>query len=139
MISEIMLGVPLIGAVGTCIWLFKRAANAGDAAADARVSQVQTQAHLERAQFEADALRTALANSERRADALEGVIADEVARDPNPDLARNDVRGRLLRFSQATRPSAGATDPGAAADLSPTAAATSPRAAELPAGSATVR
>lgn len=94
------LAVTLAGCVALIAWLTYRVVSAADAFAKVRVAQAETEAHLEQSQFEASALRTALANAERRADALEGVLADEVNNAPDPNLARGDVRGRLLRIAQ---------------------------------------
>jgi hypothetical protein len=99
-VLAVALGAGNLGLVGIIVWLVYGRIAAADQAADARVAQVDTEGHLERAQFELENVKQALAAVEKRAAALEGIIADEVNASPNPDLARDDVRGRMLRIAR---------------------------------------
>jgi hypothetical protein len=77
-------------------------------AGDERALRMDANAKQERTAFELEQTKQALAAESKRADALEEVLRDEVNESPNPDLARTDVRGRLLRvarsWGEANRP-----------------------------------
>lgn len=100
-VLAIAFGAGNLGLVGVIVWLVYGRVGAADVAADARVAQVDTEGHLERAQFELEHVKQALAATEKRADALESIIADEINAHPNPDLARDDVSGRVQRIAAA--------------------------------------
>lgn len=95
----ILLGASLAGALALIAWLVHGRVTAADREADARVGQVATEAELERAQFELALAREALDASERRETIMQEAVADAINADPSPDLARNDVLGRVLRIS----------------------------------------
>lgn len=99
----VTLAIAVASALALIAWLVYRAVGASDSEADARVAQVATEAELERARYETEVTSKALAAANARANALERVIADDLNTAPNPDLARDDVRGRVLRLAQAWR------------------------------------
>ena len=96
----ILLGVALVATLPLIAWLVHGRVTAADQLGDARHGQSITEGELERKGFELEVTKKALEASNARAAALEEVLADEVAADPNPDLARGDVRGRLLRIAR---------------------------------------
>ncbi len=105
------LAVTLAAALGIIVWLVhgrvQDAANDGDI----RVAQVSTEAEAERLAFQLDVTEKALVAANKRAEALEGIIADELNDPPNADLPAADWRGRLLRLAQSWRGAADARSP----------------------------
>lgn len=100
-----------IGQAGLIAWLVHGRMADKDQAADARVGQVATEAESERTAYELDVTQKALAAANKRCDALEEIIADEINGNPNADLGRTDVRGRLLRIAGRWREAASARSP----------------------------
>lgn len=142
MIAEIIAGATTMSLTGTLIWLVHGRIRAADAVADARVAQSDTEAHLERAQFELETTKQALRAANARAEALEGVLADVQKANPGAGLDAHDWHGRMLRLAEAWRGTAAESGVPAVSDrddLSPPAAASSPNAHPVPSGSATVR
>ncbi len=68
--------------------------------ANERVDHANTRTELERKKFELEVTQKALAAANQRATALEEVLQDEINSSPNPDLARTDVRSRVLRLAR---------------------------------------
>lgn len=107
-VAVITLAIALVGAMGVIVWLVRRG--------DSRVDQVLLKTEelssakleigvktmiAERALFEKEKAEQALVIERARANALEEYIsADAQTKDPNADLAPDDVDGRMLRFSQ---------------------------------------
>ena len=97
----IVLATTLAGALGLLAWLVRGRVVAADQLADARVGQVATEAELERSGFELDIVKKALAASQKRADALERVIADEINdSESGLPLDRNGVRQRIVQIAR---------------------------------------
>lgn len=64
---------------------------------DMRATTIQ--ANLERSQFELAAVSERLEAANARATILEGLLNEEINANPNPDLARDDYRQRMLRIN----------------------------------------
>jgi hypothetical protein len=111
-VAVVVLATTLLSAVGVIAWLAFRVVKAAEQEADARVGQVATEAESERTAYELDVTQKALTAANKRADALEEIIADEINdENPNPDLARTDVRTRLLRIAGKWREAAATRSP----------------------------
>jgi len=107
-VAVITLAIALVGAMGVIVWLVRRG--------DARVDQVLVKSDelssakleinvktmiAERALFEKEKATQALIGERSRADALEEYISvDAQTKDPNADLAPDDIDGRMLRTSK---------------------------------------
>lgn len=100
-----MLGLPLAGSVAVNVWLTYRTVRGADKTADARVAQVETEAHLDRVQFELEQTKQALKAANARAAALEEILADDAP--VSRDLSPADWKQRLLRITQAWGDAAG--------------------------------
>jgi hypothetical protein len=100
---------------------------------DERVEHANTRTKLERRDYELDVTQKALVAANKRAAALEEVLNDEVNRSPNPDLARDDVRSRILRIARQWSEAADARNPLPAATSGAVPEGTAADAAE-PAG-----
>lgn len=113
MIAEVLAGISgagVLAALGSTIYFAVKHARAVEHAANVQIAQAHVEGELTRATFEIETLREQLALSERRADAFEEVLADDVNSKPNADLGRSDLRSRLLRFAQTTKPARGSSD-----------------------------
>jgi hypothetical protein len=105
----IALAAALASTVWLVAWLTYRVVATSERDGDSRVAQVATEAVAERTAFELDVTLKALAAANKRADALEEIISDELnAMSPNADLTRIDVRSRLVRLASKWREAAAA-------------------------------
>jgi hypothetical protein len=133
-VVAITLAVAIAGALALNAWLVHGRISSAEAAADAHVELVEKQAQLERAQFELDVTKKSLKATETRAAAMQEVLSDELDKAPNPDLARDDVAGRvrriLDRWETADRDRALLAGPGAAVPAA--VAAETPAAPSVP-------
>lgn len=102
-IAVVTLAFVVAGLSGVNIWLLRGRVSDKDKAAADRIKLTVTEAESERTAFELDVTKKALAATERRAVALEELLAEEMNANPNADLAGHDVRSRLLRNAQAWR------------------------------------
>jgi len=96
-----LLGGVLAGSLVVNAWLTYRAITGTEREAKSELGALHFESALELAHFELEHTRDALAAANARADALEGIIADEINEAPNPDLGRTDVRNRVLRVAKA--------------------------------------
>lgn len=99
-----MIAIPVaviaVGVMSLLAWLTYGRIEDTKALATERVSHEKTVGQLERRSFELEVTQKALVAANKRAEALEEVLQDEVDSAPNPDLARADVRGRVLRIAR---------------------------------------
>jgi hypothetical protein len=105
----VILATTLASALGCIVWLVYGRLRDAERHADARVAQVQVEADLERRAYELDVTQKALVAANRRAEALEDIIADEI--NAGSGLSPGDVRGRLLRLARGWRDAATARSP----------------------------
>ncbi len=105
MVEVIALAAVCLAVIGFAIWTTTKilAASRGEFAALAAANVAAVRA--ERAEYERDAATKALAAEHERSKALEAYV-NEIAANPNADLAADDVAGRLRRLlaSQAAAP-----------------------------------
>ena len=130
-----MIAIPIaviaVGILSLLAWLTYGRIDDTKALATERVSHEKTVGQLERRSFELEVTQKALVAANKRAEALEEVLQDEVDSSPNPDLSRTDIRNRVLRIARkwaeaaATRsplpanPDEAVSDKGATAAASP--------------------
>lgn len=99
MISELLLGSGGLLSLGSTIYFAIKYTSEVRHSAAVEVAQAHSEGEQTRLVFENETLRQQLELAERRADALQGVLADDVS---NADLPDDDVRSRLLRFARET-------------------------------------
>ena len=141
MIDVIALGITSAGAIGLAAYTTVKAIGASRQWAASEVAAASTREQLIDVRFDLEMTRGTLAESERRARALEELLNAQPH--PNSDLRRDDVATRLARLGVSKEwdgPTGGDSIPAdAAAELSVEPAPGSPNAVPLPAGHATVR
>lgn len=100
MIEWIVAGATSLTSLGAIIWLTAGRISDREKLADARIAQVETEAHAERAAFELEVATKALAAEKKRTAALQEVL-DDVSKAPiGIGLTERDWQTRLLRITQ---------------------------------------
>lgn len=100
--AVIALAVLAAGLAAALVTLTFRFSSAVRAQAKSEIGASHFECALELAHFELEQTRRTLSATVARAAALEDIIAEDLnATAPNADLARSDIRGRLLRNAQA--------------------------------------
>lgn len=97
-VAVVILAVTVASSLGVIVWLVHGRVSSVEDEAQAHVERAEVETHLERTMFELDVTKKAVDAANKRAAALQEVLADELARAPNPDLARADVAGRVQRL-----------------------------------------
>ena len=106
------LALTLGAALGCVVWAVRRGDTATDDATRARVGLYHTEAANERAAFELEHTRQALAAAQARIKALEVALDDAIKSTPlGTGLDARDALGRVRRVLQAWGGAAAARDP----------------------------
>lgn len=101
MISEIVLGASGLTSTAALIYFVIRYASEVRHASSVEVAQAHVEGEHARLMFETETLRNALTQATARNRILLEALNVEIARNPNADLAADDVAGRLRRLEVA--------------------------------------
>ena len=132
-VVAITLATTLTATLGLVTWLVYRAISGTEKQADARVAQVDTEGHLERAQFELEQATLALTATKRRAAKLEELLSHALESPAAVAAAPDDWRARMRAIAQEWSAAEDSRDPVPAA----TDNAVPDKTAAKPAGAAT--
>lgn len=98
MIEAIAAAATAVTSLGVNVWLIVKYARAVDHAASVEVAQAHSEGEQTRLVFELETVRSALTESQRRNRILAEALNAEIARNPNADLADDDVASRMRRL-----------------------------------------
>ena len=137
MIAEIVLGASGLTSTAALIYFAVRYASEVRHSAAVEVAQAHAEGELSLLHFEIETKAAALAESQRRNRVIAEALRVEIDRNPNADLAADDVAGRLRRLEVAfsTDDDLSAVEHGDGVHPDPAAEATA--AGDLPAEPAT--